>query len=189
VTRPQAWLARHGATDWSESGKHTGRTDIPLNDDGTAAAIRLAGEHAGERFDLVLCSPLRRARDTCGLAGFGDQAEVDDNLREWDYGDYEGLTTTEIREDRPGWNVFTDGCPHGETVAEVGARADRVIARIQTVEGRVLVFGHGHSLRVLAARWVELPADSGARLTLGTATVSVLGWERETATIHRWNTP
>lgn len=187
MTRPDVWLARHGETDWSAAGKHTGRTDIPLNDNGRAAARKLADVLVGERFTLVLTSPLQRARDTCDLAGFGEQAEVDVDLREWDYGDYEGITTTEIREHQPGWTVFDDGCPGGETLAEVTARADQVIERVLAVDGRVLIFGHGHSLRILAARWIELPPQGGARLVLETATVSVLGWDRETATINRWN--
>jgi broad specificity phosphatase PhoE len=136
---------------------------------------------------LVLTSPLGRARQTCELAGFSDQAVVDDDLREWDYGEYEGRTTAEIRETRPGWTIFEDDCPGGETIAEVAARADRVVARIRGDEGPALVFGHGHALRVLAARWADLPPEAGARLVLQTATLSVLGWERETPAIMRWN--
>jgi broad specificity phosphatase PhoE len=181
------WLARHGETDWSAAGKHTGRTDIPLNDNGRQAARQLAQVLAGEHFDLILTSPLQRARDTCALAGFGERARVDDDLREWDYGDYEGITTAEIREQHPGWTLFEDGCPGGETLAEVGARADNVIERLHAVEGRILVFGHGHSLRILAARWVALAPQGGARLILGTATISVLGWDHDTAAIKRWN--
>jgi broad specificity phosphatase PhoE len=185
--RPDVWLARHGETDWSAAGKHTGRTDIPLNDNGRGAARRLGEVLAGQRFDLVLTSPLERARDTAELAGFGAQAEVDADLREWDYGEYEGVTTSEIRETRPGWTVFDDGCPGGETLAEVAARVDRVIERVRGIDGRVLLFSHGHSLRILAARWIELPPTDGACLVLETATVSVLGWEREVAAIIRWN--
>jgi broad specificity phosphatase PhoE len=188
VTRPEVWLARHGETDWSVAGKHTGRTDIPLNDNGRHAARQLAQLLGGEHFDLVLTSPLQRARDTCALAGFGERAQVDDDLREWDYGDYEGVTTAEIREHRPGWSIFGEGCPGGETLAEVGARADNVIERLHAVEGRVLVFGHGHGLRILAARWVELAPQGGSRLLLGTAAISVLGWDHDTAAIKRWNT-
>jgi broad specificity phosphatase PhoE len=187
VTQPEFWIARHGETEWSATGKHTGRTDIPLNDNGRAAARRLAEILAGQRFDLVLTSPLRRARDTCDLAGFGNQAEIDPDLREWDYGDYEGMTTEEIRETRPGWTVFADGCPGGESLAEVGARGDRVIERVRKVDGRVLAFGHGHSLRVLGARWIDQPPVAGSRLALATATISVLGWERDTSVISRWN--
>jgi probable phosphoglycerate mutase len=181
------WLARHGETDWSASGRHTGRTDIPLNDNGRRAARRLKEILAGQRFDLVLTSPLQRARETCELAGLASSAQVDDDLREWDYGEYEGITTDEIRRTRPGWNVFADGCPGGESIAEVGRRADRVIARARAVDGQVIVFGHGHSLRVLAARWVDLEPQAGGRFVLETATVSELGWERETAVISRWN--
>jgi broad specificity phosphatase PhoE len=187
VTRPDLWLARHGQTDWSVSGQHTGLTDIPLNENGRAAASQLAEILAGEHFDLVLTSPLKRARDTCALAGFGEQAVVDDDLREWDYGDYEGITTDEIRESRPGWRIFADGCPGGETIDQVGERADRVIARVRAQDGRAIVFGHGHALRVLGARWVDLPPTSGSQLALDTASVSVLSWDRETAVISRWN--
>jgi probable phosphoglycerate mutase len=187
VTRSELWLARHGETDWSAAKRHTGLTDVPLNDDGRAAARRLAPLLAGQKFDQVLTSELSRARETAALAGFGDRAAVDANLHEWDYGDYDGKTTEEIRETRPGWSVFDDGCPGGETLDEVAARADRVIARVREVTGTTLVFGHGHSLRVLAARWIEQPPVVGARLVLQTATVSVLGWERETPAITRWN--
>jgi broad specificity phosphatase PhoE len=187
VTSPELWIARHGETDWSAAGKHTGRTDIPLNDNGRAAARKLADVLAGQRFDLVLTSPLQRARDSCELAGFGGQAKIDSDLREWDYGDYEGVTTEEIRQTRPGWTVFDADCPGGESLADVGARADRVIERVRAVDGRILAFGHGHSLRILAARWIEQPPTGGSRLILATATVSVLGWDRETAVINRWN--
>jgi broad specificity phosphatase PhoE len=187
VTRPDAWLARHGETDWSASGRHTGRTDLPLNDNGRAAARKLAGVLDGRHFDLVLTSPMQRARDTCALAGYGDQAQIDDDLNEWDYGDYEGITTSAIREERPGWTAFDDGFPGGETLAEVAVRADRVIQRVRGIDGQVLIFGHGHGLRILAARWVDLPPVEGARLILGTATVSVLSWEREVAAISQWN--
>jgi probable phosphoglycerate mutase len=181
------WLARHGETDWSAAGRHTGRTDLPLNDNGRRAARQLGETLAGQRFDLVLTSPLQRARETCELAGFGASAQVDADLREWDYGDYEGLTTEQIREDRPGWTVFADGCPGGEGPADVGQRADLVIERVRELGGRVIVFGHGHSLRVLAARWVDLEPGDGARLMLATATISELGWERETPVVSRWN--
>ena len=187
VTPSEVWLARHGETDWSAELRHTGRTDVPLNANGRAAAGRLRDLLAGEQFDLVLTSPLSRARETADLAGFGDRAEIEPGLREWDYGDYEGVTTEQIRESRPGWDIFDDGCPGGETLADVGARADRVLERIHAVDGRVMVFGHGHMLRILAARWIGLAPIAGARLVLGTATISVLGWERETAAITRWN--
>jgi broad specificity phosphatase PhoE len=186
--RPDVWLARHGETDWSASGRHTGRTDIPLNETGREAARRLTGVLAGQQFDLVLTSPLQRARETCELAGFGDRAEIDADLREWDYGEYEGITTAQIRESRPGWSVFEDGCPGGETLAEVSGRADRVIDRLRAQDGRALLFGHGHGLRILAARWIELPPTNGVRLSLATASVSVLGWDHESAAIATWNT-
>jgi probable phosphoglycerate mutase len=188
VSRPELWLARHGETEWSKSGKHTGRSDIPLTDDGRAAARTLGELLRGERFDLVLTSPMRRARDTCTLAGLGDDAEVTGDLCEWHYGDYEGITTDEIRRTRPGWTVFADGCPGGETAAEVGARTDRVVERVRSLPGgKAIAFAHGHVLRVLAARWIGLPPDDGAHFELGTATVSVLGWERETPVVSRWN--
>jgi probable phosphoglycerate mutase len=178
---------RHGETDWSKAGKHTGRTDIPLNATGEAAARSVRDQLAGDEFDLVLTSPLQRARRTCELAGYGDVAQVDDNLREWDYGEYEGITTAEIRERRPGWSAFADGMPGGETLEALGSRADRVIERVRQFEQRALVFGHGHALRVLATRWIDLSPAAGAHLVLGTATISVLGWERQTPAITRWN--
>jgi probable phosphoglycerate mutase len=189
VAQPDLWLARHGETDWSKAGRHTGRTDVPLNAAGEEAARSLGDLLAGERFDLVLTSPMQRARKTCELAGYADHAEVDDDLREWDYGDYEGITTTEIRATRPGWTAFADGCPGGEPLTELAARVDRVIARVRQIEGRALVFSHGHALRVLAARWLDLAPAAGAHLVLGTATISVLGWEREVPAITRWNSP
>jgi probable phosphoglycerate mutase len=181
------WLARHGETDWSAAGKHTGLTDLPLNDAGRTAAGALRDLLAGESFDLVLTSPLQRARETCAISGLGERAQVEPNLVEWDYGEYEGVTTAEIREQRPGWDIFTDDCPGGETLGEVSARADHVIDGLRTVDGPVMLFGHGHILRILAARWIGLPPADGARLVLATATISVLGWERETAAITRWN--
>lgn len=187
MAQPDLWLVRHGATDWSTAGKHTGRTDVALNTAGEAAARNLHDRLAGQTFDLVLTSPLQRARRTCELAGYGTIAQVDDNLCEWDYGDFEGVTTAEIRRSRPDWSVFVDGVPNGESLDEVGARADRVITRAREVEQRALVFGHGHALRVLAARWIELPPVAGAHFVLATSTISVLGWERETPAIDRWN--
>lgn len=187
MTRSELWLARHGETDWSAAKRHTGLTDIPLNDTGQSAARQLAAILGGHEFGQVLTSPLARARQTSELAGFGARAVVDDDLREWEYGEYEGRTTAEIRETRPGWSLFDDGCPGGETLSDVAARADRVIAKVRAARGATLVFGHGHSLRVLAARWIDQPPDVAARLVLETAAVSVLGWERETAAITRWN--
>lgn len=188
VTDVELWLARHGETEWSRSGRHTGTTDVPLTDRGRDDARRLGEKLQGERFDLVLTSPLSRARETCRLAGLGEQAVVTPDLREWDYGDYEGVTTDEIRTTRPGWTVFSDGCPGGEDATQVGERADRVIETVRSVEGgRAIAFAHGHLLRVLAARWVGLTPQDGARLVLGTGTLSMLGWERETAAIQSWN--
>lgn len=186
VHGPELWLVRHGPTEWSESGRHTSTTDLPLLPDGEAAARGLAPVLASQRFDLVLTSPLVRARRTAELAGFPD-AEVDPDLCEWDYGDYEGLTTDRIRASVPGWTVWSHPSPGGESADEVGARLDRVVDRVRAGEGRVLAFAHGHSLRVLAARWLGLPATEGRLLALDTATVSVLAAERETPVVTRWN--
>jgi probable phosphoglycerate mutase len=180
-------LVRHGATEWSLNGRHTGRTDLPLTDAGRAEAKAMRERLAGWTFARVLTSPFGRARETAELAGLGDQAVVDDDLREWDYGDYEGITTAEVRTTRPGWTVWNGGCPGGEDADAVGVRADRVISRASTADGAVAVFSHGHFLRVLTARWLELPARAGARFVLRTATLSVLGHERETRVIDRWN--
>ena len=178
-------LARHGETEWSASGKHTSTTDISLTERGRAAALGLRERLSGREFALVLASPRARARETAALAGF--DPEIEPGLAEVDYGDYEGRTTAEIREDRPGWSLWTDGSPGGETVAEAGARADRVLARALAADGDVVLFAHGHILRVLAARWLDLPAERGASLALDTAAVSELGFERETRVITRWN--
>jgi len=183
----ELWLIRHGETEWSKSGAHTGRTDIPLTEQGRANAEALGRLLAGHRFALVFTSPLQRAYDTCRLAGFGDVAQVDRDLREWDYGDYEGRSTPEIRRDSPGWWLWTSGVPNGETVAQVGARAERVIARATAVDGDVALFAHGHILRILTARWLGLAPDCGRLFALGTASVSTLGHERETRVITRWN--
>jgi broad specificity phosphatase PhoE len=185
----EAVLVRHGETEWSRDGRHTGRTDVPLTDEGRRQAERLREALGAWSFTRVLASPLRRALDTCRLAGLGDGAELSDALLEWHYGDYEGLTTPEIRELRPGWNLWRDGCPGGESAGDLGARVDPVVAELKASEGDVAVFAHGHVLRVLAARWVEQPPELGARLWLATGTVSVLGFERETATLKRWNSP
>jgi broad specificity phosphatase PhoE len=182
-------LVRHGETEWSRDGRHTGRTDVPLTDVGRGQAERLQSALGEWRFDRVLASPLSRALDTCRLAGFGERAELSDALLEWDYGEYEGLTTPHIRELRPGWNLWRDGCPGGETTADVGARVDSIVAELQESEGDVALFAHGHVLRVLAARWVELTPEAAARFWLATATISVLGFERETAAMRRWNAP
>jgi broad specificity phosphatase PhoE len=189
MRRMEVVLVRHGETEWSRDLRHTGRTDVPLTDEGRRQAERLRGALGEWSFTRVLASPLGRALDTCRLAGFGDRAEPRDALLEWDYGEYEGLTTAQIREQRPGWNLWRDGCPGGETAADMGARVDPMVAELKASEGHVVVFAHGHLLRVLAARWVELPPEAGARLWLATATISVLGFERETATLRRWNAP
>jgi broad specificity phosphatase PhoE len=188
VADVELWLARHGETEWSRSGQHTGTTDIPLTDRGREAARALGEKLRGETFDLVLTSPLVRARDTCALAGFGDAAVSTPDLAEWNYGDYEGLTTEQIREQAPGWTVFADGCPDGEVAADVGARVDRVIETVRSRGGgRAIAFSHGHLLRVLGARWVGLDATDGRLFFLETATVSILGYDRETAVIRQWN--
>jgi len=187
VRGPRVVLVRHGATEWSESGQHTGRTDIPLTELGRRQAERLAARLAGEKFALVLVSPLGRARETARICGFGEAAEVDPDLLEWDYGDYDGRTAVDIRRERPGWTPWHGGFPGGETLDEVAARADRIVARVGDVGGDVALFAHGHILRVIAARWLEQPPLEAARYYLSTATLSVLAWERETAVIDRWN--
>ncbi|HEV3479545.1 MAG TPA: histidine phosphatase family protein [Gaiellaceae bacterium] len=180
-------LVRHGETEWSRDGRHTSRTDVPLTELGRAQADLLAAALEGQSFARVLTSPLVRAAETARRAGF--DAEPRDELREWDYGAYEGRKTVEIREDRPGWTLWRDGVPDGETAAEVAERADRLIDELRAVPGDVLVFGHGHLLRVLAARWLGLEPEAGRLLALGTATISVLGYERETPVIRIWNAP
>ncbi len=187
ASRARLVVVRHGATEWSRAGRHTGRTDLPLLDEGRREARELGRRLAGHRFTCVLTSPLRRARETCELAGFGARAEECDDLREWDYGAYEGETTDEIRQRRPGWSLWSDGVPEGETADDVAARADRVISRARSEAGDVLAFAHAHVLRVLVSRWVALPATRGASFTLSPATVSVLGWEREVPVVDRWN--
>jgi broad specificity phosphatase PhoE len=182
---PELWVVRHGETEWSRDGRHTSVTDLPLTEVGEEAATALASRLADVEFDLVLTSPRQRARRTAELAGFPD-AEVDDDLVEWAYGDYEGVTTPEIREDVPGWTIWTHPAPGGETADEVSARLDRVVARARAHD-RTLVFAHGHSLRVLTARWVEQPADDGRFYKLDTSTVSVLGFERDHPALLKWN--
>ncbi len=182
----ELWLVRHGETEWSRDGLHTSTTDLPLTPVGEDAARTLGPRLRESAFDLVLTSPRQRARRTAELAGFGD-AEVDEDLVEWGYGDYEGVSTPEIRETVPGWTVWTHPSPGGESAADVSDRLDRVVERARSAAGRTLVFAHGHSLRVLAARWLEQPAEEGRHLKLDTATVSVLGFERETPVLLRWN--
>jgi probable phosphoglycerate mutase len=182
-------IVRHGATEWSRNGRHTGRTDLPLLAEGRRDAEALRVPLARRDFALVISSPLSRALDTCRIAGLGDGAETRDELLEWDYGDYEGVTTREIREQRPGWVLWRDGCPGGETAAEVGARMDRLLAELESVDGDVAAFGHGHALRVLAARYLGLEPERGALFVLSTATLSVLGTEHEWHAIRDWNAP
>jgi probable phosphoglycerate mutase len=186
---PRVFIVRHGATEWSESGRHTGRTDVPLLPQGEQEAAAVAPRLAEITFALVLTSPLARAKRTCELAGFGSRAEPDRDLVEWDYGAYEGLTTPQIRQQRPGWYLFRDGCPDGELPEQLGARADRVIARVRAVDGDSLIFSHGHFSRVLAARWLGLPANHGRYLSLSTASLSILGYEhdRDEPTLLLWN--
>jgi broad specificity phosphatase PhoE len=182
-------LVRHGETEWSRSGRHTGTTDLPLTEEGRRAAERLRPLLAERPFALVLSSPRRRARETCELAGFGDLMRIDPDLVEWEYGEYEGLTTAEIRRKVPEWNLFEDGCPGGESPEQVGARADRLLERVRAAGGVVALFAHGHFSRVLAARWIGLPTSHGRNFLLDTATVSVLGMDREDPAIRRWNAP
>jgi probable phosphoglycerate mutase len=186
VSAATLWLVRHGETEWSRDGRHTGRTDLPLTGLGREQARAVAGPLAGHAFALVLTSPLQRARETARLAGLDDAQERDD-LMEVDYGEYEGLTTAQIREGAPGWTLWRDGCPGGETVDAAGTRADRVIAEALGAGGDVVLVAHGHLLRILAARWLEQPAAFGERLKLDTARLSVLGWEREARAVARWN--
>ena len=186
--RPLLYLVRHGATAWSASGQHTSHTDIPLTAEGERQAQTVGDLLAHVHLTTVLCSPMQRARRTCELAGLLDRAEIDDDLREWDYGDHEGVTTATIREQVPGWTVWTGSCPGGESIEQVATRADRVIARVRAGSGDAIVFAHGHILRVLTARWCELEPIEGRRFVLDPATLGVLGWERETPAILRWNT-
>jgi broad specificity phosphatase PhoE len=178
---------RHGETEWSVSGQHTSRTDLPLTAAGRERAARLAVVLARRRFALVLCSPFRRARETAELAGFGQGAEICDVLHEWDYGEYEGLTTPEIWAQRADWNLWRDGCPGGESPEQVGARADQVIERVREADGDVLLFAHGHILRVVAARWIKMPVSAGARFALSAGALSTLSYERETQVVGEWN--
>ena len=180
-------LVRHGETEWSRAGKHTGRTDVPLTEAGREQAQAVGAALQTRRFAAVWTSPLSRAAETCRLAGFADVAVARDELMEWDYGEYEGRTTSEIRGERPGWTLWGDGVPGGETIDEVGARVDRLLAEAASVPGDVLLFAHGHVLRVLAARWLGLEPAAGRLFALDPATLSVLGYERETRVIRLWN--
>jgi broad specificity phosphatase PhoE len=180
---------RHGETAWSLNGQHTGKTDIPLTDNGRRLAARMRPVLAANPFGLVLCSPMRRARETCELAGFGDRAIIDSDLVEWNYGKYEGLTLKQIDEVAPGWLIFRDGCPGGEAPEQVSARVDRVMARARAVPGDTALFAHGHLLRVFAARWIGLPARGGQHFLLNTGTLCVLGYYHEIPAVRIWNRP
>ena len=186
---PQIWLARHGETTWSLSGQHTGRTDLPLTERGQKNAELLGKRLARRSFPAVFTSPLQRARRTCEIAGSADSARVEPDLVEWDYGEYEGLTTAQILQRRPDWNLFRDGCPGGESVAQISARADRAVSKLRAANGDVLVFSSGHILRVIAARWLGMPASAGEHFALDTATLSVLGYLHNLAepAIRLWN--
>jgi broad specificity phosphatase PhoE len=180
-------LVRHGETEWSRAGKHTGGTDVPLTDAGRQQARALGAAISDRSFVRVLTSPLDRALTTCRLAGYGERAEVVEELREWDYGDFEGQTTVAIRERVPGWTVWTHGVIGGESIDDVARRADSVIEMLRDANGDVALFGHGHALRILAARWCEWEPIAGGCLMLDTATVSILGYEREMRGIRLWN--
>lgn len=185
----QVLLIRHGETAWSLSGQHTGISDIPLTENGRQVAARWRPLLTARSFELVLTSPLQRARQTCELAGLGEQAQIDRDLMEWDYGSYEGLTSQQIRSSRPDWMVFRDGCPGGESPRQIGERVDRVIARVREVKGDVALFAHGHVLRVLGARWIGLDATGGSHFLLDPATACVLSAYRGVPAIKRWNAP
>jgi probable phosphoglycerate mutase len=183
------FAVRHGETAWSLSGQHTGTTDLPLTQKGRDLAERLRPILARQSFALTLSSPLVRARETCELAGLGGQARIEPDLAEWNYGRYEGLTTAQIHAEVPGWLIFRDGCPGGESPEQIGARVDRVIAKVRAVEGDAVVFAHGHLLRVLAARWVGLPTRAGQHFLLDTGTLGILGYYRGIPAIKIWNAP
>ena len=185
----KVFAIRHGETAWSLSGQHTSTTDIPLTDNGRRVALRMQPVLTRNAYDLVLCSPMQRARETCKLAGLGDNAIVDPDLSEWNYGKYEGLTSEQIHKARPDWQLFRDGCPDGEAPEQVAARVDRVIARLRGIGGNVALFAHGHVLRVLGVRWIGLPPRAGENFLLDTATLSVLGYYREAPAMHIWNGP
>jgi len=188
-TEQRVYVIRHGETAWSLSGQHTSVTDLPLTDNGRAVARRLQPILAKVSFSLILTSPLRRARETCELVGLDSGAIVEPDLMEWNYGEYEGLTAKQIREKRPGWLIFRDGSPGGETPEQVGARADRVIARVRAASGDVALFAHGHIFRVLVSRWIGLPVAAGQHFLLDTATLNILGYYRDSPAVKVWNAP
>src|SRR5580704_11525097 len=183
MTRVQLWLVRHGETKWSATGAHTGRTDLPLTPEGERQALQIREFFKGRHFALVLVSPLERARQTCRLAGYDSSAIVDSNLTEWDYGAYEGRTTPEIQIERPGWSLWRDGVPGGESIEQVTARTQAVLERVAACSGDVLLFAHSHTLRVLCCSWLGLPPEAGRLFALDTASVSTLGYERDTRVI------
>ena len=185
----RVYLIRHGETAWSRAGKHTGVTDVSLTDHGRQTARMLHPVLAREQFVLVMTSPLQRARETCELAGLAKFSRVEPDLMEWNYGEYEGLTTRQIQSARPGWSVFHHGSPRGETPEQVAGRADRVLAKVRATDGNVALFAHGHILRVIAARWVNQPPSFGEHLLLDTATLSVLGYYYDTPALKAWNAP
>ena len=185
----EIWLMRHGETEWSAKGMHTSRTDLPLLPSGIKQAEELRDKLNGRKFGLVLVSPMQRARETCRLAGYDDVARVMDDLKEWDYGAYEGRTTADIRKDRPSWSLWRDGVVDGESVEHVGIRVQRVIQECLNAKGDVALFAHGHVLRILTAVWLGLTPDRGQLLMLGTGTVSILGFEHYYRVIQRWNSP
>jgi broad specificity phosphatase PhoE len=189
MTEPkqEIWLMRHGETEWSASGAHTSRTDLPLLPSGIKQAQDLAGRLKSRKFALVLVSPMQRARETARLAGYADKAEVTDDLKEWDYGMYEGRSTAQIRKDNPNWSLWRDGVVQGELVEQVGARVQRIINRCMQVDGDVAIFAHGHVLRILTAVWLGLPPNYGQLFALNTGTISVLGYEHEYHVVKRWN--
>ena len=186
-TAASLWLIRHGETEWSLSGQHTSRTDIPLTDRGRERATAMRSFLASHPFSLVLTSPRKRALETCQIAGLGEIATIDEDLREWDYGIYEGRTTAEIRAQQPGWSIWDATPPEGESLEAVGLRCQRVIDRALSVGGRVALFSHAHLLRILAATWLGLPPRAGSLFALGTGSISTLGWERETRVVETWN--
>jgi len=186
----QIYLVRHGETEWTLSGRHTSHTDLPLTAEGERGAAKLGRILHGTKFTQVFSSPLQRARRTCALAGFGATVRSEPDIQEWDYGDYEGRTTAEIRAEQPGWNVFENGCPRGETVAEISERADTLLARIRAMDGTIALFSHGHFLQVLAARWIDLPVQKGQHFSLDTASIGILGYEhssQDIPAIALWN--
>jgi probable phosphoglycerate mutase len=183
----ELWLIRHGETAWSASGAHTSRSDIPLTERGRVSAAAIGDWLAGKEFSLTLVSPRQRAQETCRIAGYASSMQPDNDLAEWDYGEYEGRTTADIRKEKPGWSIWAEGPSGGETAEQVGLRAHRVIERAVAAGGNVALFSHAHLLRILAATWIGLPLSAGSMFALDTSSVSTLGFERETRVIQMWN--